>query len=381
MVNTRNKTYSPPVEDEGFAKSVETLAERRQRWSTLLQQQHYQPVITEIIDEELPRYQNSTIIDSTDRVSHMHQCALILASATATFSAAVEGNLVKRMMRDTNLQTEYAMIQERAYNQPSIYIHLLADELGVAPTPNQYVTLRDMVLDYLADGQTSKHAWHLDNITPPTVSKAASSQGHRKYLHTSSRSVKRFETLHRFCEGIQKRWLETPASMHDVPFKFPPGECGYSKNAHIRLTQHRAHQSSNYIMNLVEDTCTYLHRTEQFKQHFRMHQFIIFLIFKPTQAAIAEIFCSGLLQVWVDNGGGFNAYPAGRSVATAQKVSAGEWIAHEKWIRELSPVDEIMRMQRRRTEEWRSALDWVSFRVVDEEMVEETADENGDEDR
>jgi hypothetical protein len=381
MVTTRNKTYSPPVEDEGFAKSVETLAERRQRWSTLLQQQHYQPVITEIIDEELPRYRNSTIIDSTDRVSHMHQCALILASATATFSAAVEGNLVKRMMRDTNLQTEYAMIQERAYNQPSIYIHLLADELGVAPTPNQYVTLRDMVLDYLADGQTSKHAWHLDNITPPTVSKAASSQGHRKYLQTSSRSVKRFETLHRFCEGIQKRWLETPASMHDVPFKFPPGECGYSKNAHVRLAQHRAHQSSNYIMNLVEDICTYLHCTKQFKQHFRMHQFIILLIFRPTQAAIAEIFCSGLLQVWMDNGGGFNAYPAGRSVATAQRVSLGEWIAHEKWVREISPVDENMRIQRGRAEEWWSALDWGVVAVVGDEMSEETADENGDEHR
>lgn len=85
--------------------------------------------------------------------------------------------------------------------------------------------------------------------------------------------------------------------------------------------------------------------------------------------------------MWVDDGGGFNAYPAGRSVATAQKVSAGEWIVHEKWIRELSPVEKTMRMQRRRAEEWRSALDLEIVAVVDDEIREETTDENRDEDQ
>jgi hypothetical protein len=125
-------------------------------------------------------------------------------------------------------------------------------------------------------------------------------------------------------------------------------------------------------MNLVEDICTYLHRTKRFEQHFRMHQFIVYLIFRPTQAAIAEIFCSGLLQVWVENGGGFNAYPAGRSVATARRLSAGDWSAHEGWVREMSPVDENMRVQRERAREWRDALEWEPAVAVaeDTEMAE-----------
>ena len=238
----------------------------------------------------------------------MRECALILASAPQVFAAAVDGNLVSRMLRDTDLQREYAVIQQRAHEQPSIYIQLLADDRGIAPTPAQYMVLRDMVLNYLAEGQKSEHAWDLDNMTPPTVTVAASAQGHRKYLHTTTRSSKRVETLHRLCEGIQRRFLETADAMHGTPFQFPPGECGYARNSHTRLAQHRAHQSSNYLLNLCEDIATRLHRTGRFVQHFRMHQFIIYLIFRPRQAAIAEIFCSGLLQVWVENGGGFNAY-------------------------------------------------------------------------
>jgi hypothetical protein len=302
----------------------------------------------------------------------MWECALILASAPSVFAAAVDGTLVRDMLRNTDLQKDYATIQAQAHHQPSIYIHLLADEGGIAPTPNQYMSIRTMIQDYLAEGSASKHAFELDSISPPKVSLAISHQGHRKYLQTKTHSSKRIETLLRFCDGIQRRYLETP-------FQFPPGECGYSKDSHMRLAQHRAHHSSNYIMNLVEDVCTYLHRTKQFSQHFRMHQFIIYLIFRPTQAAIAEIFCSGLLQVWVENGGGFNAYPAGRSVATARKVSEGEWKEHEEWVRRMSLVDENMRVQRERAEEWWRALMWDS-EVVDEGAVDEIGEDGKDED-
>ncbi|KAF2821063.1 hypothetical protein CC86DRAFT_411371 [Ophiobolus disseminans] len=349
---------------------IETLTERRLRWSNLLRGQHYQPVIAEVLDEELPKYLHSTIIDASDRVSHVRECALILASAPLLFAAAVDGDLIRRMLTDADLQNEYAIIQERAHDQPSIYIHLLADEGGIAPTPNQYLSILNMVQDYLAEGHTSAHAWQLDNVAPPPVSQAMSAQGYRKYLQTKHRSSQRIETLRRYCDGIQRRWQETPVPLRDTPFHFPPGECGYSKDSHVRLAQHRAHRSSNYVMNLVEDICTYLHGTGQFRQHFRMHQFIIYLIFRPNQAAIAEILCSGLLQVWVDNGGGFNAYPAGRSVATARRVSAGEWATHESWVRQGSPVVENMRLQRERAEEWRRALDWETVLVDDEEMAE-----------
>jgi hypothetical protein len=134
MVNTRNKDYSEILGNEQLVIPVETLVERRQRWSSLLQHQHYQPIIDEVLDEELPKYGQSSMINVQDRVSHMRECALILASAPSVFAAAVDGTLVRDMLRNTDLQKDYATIQAQAHHQPSIYIHLLADEGGIAPT-------------------------------------------------------------------------------------------------------------------------------------------------------------------------------------------------------------------------------------------------------
>jgi hypothetical protein len=381
MVTTRNKIYHHLPEIAEQVTHTETLTERRQRWSNLLQRQDYQPVISEVLNGELLKYEGSAIFDVRNRILHMHECALILASAPPVFFAAVEGNLVEGLLKDKNLQDEYDVVQDRAHNQPSIYIHLLADERGIAPTPQQYMLISDIVQHYLAEGQASQHAWHIDNITSPRVSELESAQGRRKYLQTKNRSTKRTETLHRFCAGAQSRWQETPVLLRDTPFQFPPGECGYSKDSHVRLGQHRAHQSSNYVMNLVEDVCTYLHRTKQFVQHFRMHQFIVYLIFRPNQAVIAEIFCSGLLQVWVENGGGFNSYPAGRSVATARKVSAVEWAGHESWVQRMSPIDANLSLQRERAEEWLNALEWEPVVNLNEEMAELTVEDSVDDDK
>jgi hypothetical protein len=49
-------------------------------------------------------------------------------------------------------------------------------------------------------------------------------------------------------------------------------------------------------------------------------------------------------------------YPAGRSVATSNRVTAGEWDGHERWVQEMSPVDENMRTQSERASEWMEAL-------------------------
>ena len=129
-------------------------------------------------------------------------------------------------------------------------------------------------------------------------------------------------------------------------------------------------------MNLVEDVCTYLHRTAAFKQHFQMHQFIIYLTFRPSQAAIAEIFCSGLLQVWIENGGGFDAYPAGRSVVTARKVSTDEWHEHERWAKQTSLVIENRKILKEKAEEWQKALEWEDKGSDEHELTEGSAEES-----
>ena len=340
-----------------------TLEERRQRWVRLLRNQQYEPVIFDILRDELPKYTNSRVIDPADLVTPTRECALILASALHIFFAAVEGSLVSRIQKDANLQAEYTDIQQRAHHQPSIYVHLLADDEGHAPTPNQYLLIRDIIEEYLNEGP-SEHAYYIDNITSPLVSPKTSIQEYRKYLHTpsTSRSPTRIATLHRFCTGITLRCAQIPSHLHNTPLGYPPCEVGYALNAHKRLAQHRLHRSSNYIMNLVKDICTYLHGSKHtlFPRQLEMHQHIVYLIFRPEQAAIAEILISGLLQCWIDGGGGFNAYPAGRSVASSRRVRGEDWQGYEMTARKSSALVERMRGLRERAEVWRRALDWES---------------------
>ncbi|KAF2683924.1 hypothetical protein K458DRAFT_389146 [Lentithecium fluviatile CBS 122367] len=349
-----------------------TLSSRRRRWATLLRAQHYQPVISEVLQQELPKYAGGTLALPSSLSSIMRECMLILASAPLVFAAAVDGTLAQRFLSDESLQREYAVMQERAHIQPSIYIHLLADAHGVAPTADQYLVVRERVLDYLgptAGEQDHELAWMIDNITAPAVARSASDAGYRKYLWISRRSPHRDATLHRFCSGILQRWTEHAPSDRTIPLEFAPSECGYSINSHIRFAQHRNRKSSNYVMNLTEDICSHMHVSGQFTQLFRMHQFIICLIFRPQQAAIAEIFCSGLLQVWIEDGGGLNAYPAGRSVASASRLSQREWAAHGQWVLENTRLKANLKVQKDRLrrdvegldaeqdERWREAME------------------------
>ncbi len=302
MENTVNNQESEPNKPKPLASY-----ECRQRWSQLIQAKDYQPVIEEVMNQEWPKYVKNHALDAENRLSHISECILILASAPSIFAAAVQGDLVQRMKSDTTLKKEYENIGKRADKQPSISIQLLADENGIAPTPNQYNDIRGLVLEYCVK-VSHEDAWKIDNITGESVSKEESQNGHRKYYQPKKGKTKENHALKHLFSGMTQRYRETPPELRDTPFKFPPGECCYSENSHLR-------QSSNSALNLVEDICTYLHNEGKLKQHFRMHPFTIYLILQPKEAAIAEIFCSGLLQLWIQNGGGFNYYPAGRKVS------------------------------------------------------------------
>ena len=371
MVTTRAQSYtfnSTTQQQSGLQSTTESLDRRRTRWAGLFSEKQYRSLIFEVLNAEIPKYEKSIVINATDRAMHESVCLDILASAPSVLQSAVKGDLVSRMQIDSSLQQEHVAIWERARKRPSIYIHLLADRDGNAPTPNQLLTICDMVIDYLSQGKVSEHAWHIDKISRPLVTQHQSTKGYRKYLHRTSRSEKRVKTLELFCQGIRKRCDETPVSSRDTPLKYPPSECGYSINSPERLAKHRARQSSNYVMNLVEDICKHLYDIGTFAQQLTMHQFIIYLIFRQEQASIAEIFISGLLQVWVKDSGGFNAYLAGHSTASAGKVTDAEWALHERNTKLDSPTMEDIRQQQLRPDERQRALALADAKALDENL-------------
>ncbi|KAF2261288.1 hypothetical protein CC78DRAFT_608404 [Lojkania enalia] len=354
---TTTASFSLETLPSGHVQLQETLDKKRRRWSSLLHSKDYHTVIREVLSYELGKYANSTSILPKSMSKIMRECILILASAPLIFTAAVDGILTTRFRADQDLQEEYAQIQERAHRQPSIYVHLLADEEGLAPTANQYMVIRDIILKYITYSGDAELAWKIDNVSNPKTSTGAATQGYRKYLWTTDISSRRLKILTKFCDGVYKRWMETPPAERETPMAFPPGECGYALNSHKRLEQHRKHISSNYLMNLVSDICVVLHRDLNLFPHlFSMHQFIIYLIFKPQQVEIAEIFCSGLLQVWIEIGGGFNHYPAGLSTASAKKVTPDEWREHDRFVRDMSPLEHNLKVQRALVDEYAAGL-------------------------
>ncbi|KAF2014332.1 hypothetical protein BU24DRAFT_433748 [Aaosphaeria arxii CBS 175.79] len=336
---------------------VESISEKRKRWVKLLHNLEYAQLIDEVLSVELAKYRNSAVVSSTKSPETYRECALILSSASPLFEAAVEGVLPLRFLLDSKLQAQHVTLLERARSQPSIYVHILADKHGTAPSARQYMAVADIASRYVgeANAENNKIAGLIDSTTPAPISSNLMSLGQRKYLVTpsSSRSKARIARINLFSNSIRRRFLSTPLPDRDLPLWPPPSEVGYSINSPSRLSQHRRHQSSNYIMNLTEDICTHLHLTqhELFRtQHFILHSFIIYLIFRPQQVHIAEIFTSGLLQVWIENGGGFNYYPAGRSNSSGDRVTAEEWRNHDAWVRENSDLDGRWEMLRKRVE-------------------------------
>lgn len=93
-----------------------------------------------------------------------------------------------------------------------------------------------------------------------------------------------------------------------------------------RLACHRAHRSSNFIMNLFEAVCSYLYPGQ-----LRLQQHTIFLIFQPIHNSLSEIVASRLSQGTIFNAGGFSFYPPGRSNATVDQYSLAAYQEWKEW--------------------------------------------------
>ena len=126
-----------------------------------------------------------------------------------------------------------------------------------------------------------------------------------------------------FVEAFRERIAKLDPQDLNEPLAFPLCEVGYSNRSIDRLKAHKAHSSSNYIMNAIE--AIFMAFKDEFSGEFSIAQFIIYLIWKTEQAEIAEIGLTKLAEGYIHNGGGFSHYPAGLSNASAQRTSHREW--------------------------------------------------------
>lgn len=256
---------------------------------------------------------------------------------------AITGSIPRTFHTEEQVKAFTKSARHQAANAPSIYSQYLVNESNnESPSPIQLRKVIEAIRLYCTLDEESAHlfAYDVDSIKfSGTALKARSRRGFRKYFEQKSdrfgesvdepSSTKRSKTLD-FCDALEHRLDGMPEEQQGEPLTIPLVEIGYTARVEQRLQQHSSHQSSNYIMNLVEAISQHLYNSGDLTRLYRMKQFVLYNIWESEQAALAEIFFTHVSHGYTDNGGGFSHYPAGLSNQSANSGNTAFWKSLEQ---------------------------------------------------
>jgi hypothetical protein len=159
-----------------------------------------------------------------------------------------------------------------------------------------------------------------DSTTKKKKKKKKESRGVWGIQQGTYRSARVVQTLS-FVEALRARIDEVPATDRNKSLQFPLCEVGYSNRSIKHLKSHKAHASSNYIMNLLE---AIFQVGGQFSSTFSIEQEIIYLVWNAEQVEVSEFGWTKLAESYIHSAGGFSLYPTGLSKDSAQKTTFRE---------------------------------------------------------
>ena len=221
---------------------------------------------------------------------------------------------------------------------PSIYLQVLVDQVsGNSPTPNELKEIIQELRTYQDPGSESDDlARSVDGAVKNIGSVSLGRYRPRQYLTTAKMGTSaRRQILLDFCRALEERLQGVPANKQDQPWGYELAEVGYAKDSRARLDQHRHHESSNWLMNLFESVCFVRYG----RQRFRMEQFVIYFIWAPEQASIAEIIFTRLCNAYANEGGGFTYYRPGIQHASALNLNWKTCVKLRQWAIECTPLE------------------------------------------
>ncbi|PSN71478.1 hypothetical protein BS50DRAFT_631427 [Corynespora cassiicola Philippines] len=196
MVTTRTQSYTPPPYPQ------DPLTHRLTTYALHLSTSTFAPLLHSLINHSLPRHAPHPLFRPQNRAHLLRESLLILCSTSPVVHAAVAGTLTAQLLTpaptpaDLALRQDYAVLQERAASgQPCVYVHVLADERGCAPSPEDMLVLAEALARYTAPAATADEGLveRVDALGPPP-SAGRGHDGRRvgKYLPHSAR-------IHRSC--------------------------------------------------------------------------------------------------------------------------------------------------------------------------------------
>ena len=141
-----------------------------------------------------------------------------------------------------------------------------------------------------------------------------------------------------FIRALRQRLASIDPADLDKPLQFPLVEVGYAKESIKRLSAHKSHRNSNYIMNLMDALFTLwgpkIGSGQSERPKYKIEQEVIALIWKVDQAEVSEIGLTKLAEGYIHNAGGFSHFPAGLSNDSAHRLRPKIWSAAQEWMLE-----------------------------------------------
>ncbi|KAF2869125.1 hypothetical protein BDV95DRAFT_112908 [Massariosphaeria phaeospora] len=123
---------------------------------------------------------------------------------------------------------------------------------------------------------------------PGIMTAGRSNQGCRKYFNKNPAAkplANRVGYVLAFNDALDRHTIRHG----DFARHFSLREVGYSNRSHSRLQEHRCHDSSNPLMNLIDAICAV-----EFPDTFHLDQYVIAWMFAPAQAPLSEILSTRL---------------------------------------------------------------------------------------
>ncbi|KAL3426660.1 hypothetical protein PVAG01_00169 [Phlyctema vagabunda] len=208
---------------------------------------------------------------------------------------------------------------ERKIKCPSIYAQYLVNNRGISPNPETIADLLDSAELYIRgrgrdDEESHALAAEVDVAFngPRSTKRTAETakQGLRRYIPNDAALA----TCLKWIEALRTRLSNEPPHS---PLTRSLSEVGYATNPTDRLKEHSKHQSSNYLMNLMESLCAV-----KLLGRYSIWKCVLFQIVDETHGMLGEIICTRFAQAYITQGGGFSHERAGKSVAGVHKMTS-----------------------------------------------------------
>lgn len=240
---------------------------------------------------------------------------ILFSCPPSIIRAALSGDIAHAYCNDLQTRQDLDLLLRKQDQQPVIYVQTFCDRRGRSPLLEQWERALDDVESY-GVGDDWELNLKLDQYRFASRTNTAKAKAGLRCYAEGKDAKHLNDMIKRFVSRARAELRRIGGGKVRLSYN----EVGYARDVRNRFKQHRSHRSSNLLMNLVEAA---LHR--HFGDQYSLCQFVVYQIWSPEQAAVAEIIFSRLFSAYTEGGRGFNTYPAGRSNASAFKVN------HETW--------------------------------------------------